>query len=153
MLKKKKKILPLLWSLLLSGWLIICTFTKVRTLHIISLQFYTSVNSSVVILWLTFSINWCLMVFPGGSDGKASACNVGDQGSIPGSERSPGEGNGNAFQYSCLNYILIKIHFKILYIRSLANAYIFWIIIKWKPIWLQVSKETDALFHQSRSSP
>lgn len=48
----KKKILPLLWSLLLSGWLIICTFTKVRTLHIISLQFYTSVNSSVVILWL-----------------------------------------------------------------------------------------------------
>ena len=33
--------------------------------------------------------------FSGGSDGKASACNVGDPGSIPGSERSPGEGNGN----------------------------------------------------------
>ena len=40
--------------------------------------------------------------FPGGSDGKASACNVGDPGSIPGSVRSPGEGNGNPLQYSCL---------------------------------------------------
>ena len=33
--------------------------------------------------------------FPGGSDGKASACNAGDPGSFPGSGRSPGEGNGN----------------------------------------------------------
>ena len=33
--------------------------------------------------------------FPGGSDGKASACNAGDPGSIPGLERSAGEGNGN----------------------------------------------------------
>ena len=40
--------------------------------------------------------------FPDGSDGKASACNVGDLGSIPGSGRSPGEGNGNPIQYSCL---------------------------------------------------
>ena len=40
--------------------------------------------------------------FPGGSDGKASACNVGDPGLIPGSGRSPGEGNGNPLQYSCL---------------------------------------------------
>ena len=40
--------------------------------------------------------------FPGGSDGKASACNVGDPGSIPGLGRSPGEGNGNPLQYSCL---------------------------------------------------
>ena len=37
-----------------------------------------------------------------GSDGKASACNVGDPGSIPGLGRSPGEGNGNPLQYSCL---------------------------------------------------
>ena len=41
-------------------------------------------------------------VFPGGSDGKASAYNVRDLGSIPGSERSPGEGNGNPLQCSCL---------------------------------------------------
>ena len=40
--------------------------------------------------------------FPGGSEGKASACNAGDPGSIPGSERFPGEGNGNPLQYSCL---------------------------------------------------
>ena len=38
----------------------------------------------------------------GGSDGKASAYNAGDQGSIPGSGRSPGEGNGNPLPYFCL---------------------------------------------------
>ena len=43
-----------------------------------------------------------LLSFPGGSEVKASACNVGDPGSIPGLERSPGEGNGNPPQYSCL---------------------------------------------------
>ena len=42
------------------------------------------------------------MGFPGGSDGKESACNAGDQGLIPGLGRSPREGNGNPFQYSCL---------------------------------------------------
>ena len=40
--------------------------------------------------------------FPGGSDGKVSVYNVGDLGSIPGSGRSPGKGNGNLLQYSCL---------------------------------------------------
>ena len=40
--------------------------------------------------------------FPGGSEVKASASNTGDPGSIPGSRRSPGEGNGNPLQYSCL---------------------------------------------------
>ena len=40
--------------------------------------------------------------FPGGSDVKESACNVGDLGSIPGLGRSPGEGHGNPLQYSCL---------------------------------------------------
>ena len=40
--------------------------------------------------------------FPGGSDGKASVCNAGDPGSIPGLGRSPGEGNGSPLQYSCL---------------------------------------------------
>ena len=41
------------------------------------------------------------MGFPGGSDGKESACNAGDRGSTPGSGRSPGEGNGNPLEYSC----------------------------------------------------
>ena len=40
--------------------------------------------------------------FPGGSEVKASAWNTGDPGSIPGLGRSPGEGNGNPLQYSCL---------------------------------------------------
>ena len=39
---------------------------------------------------------------PGGSKGKESACKAADLGLIPGSGRSPGEGNGNPFQYSCL---------------------------------------------------
>ena len=42
------------------------------------------------------------MGFPGSSDGKLSACNAGDLGSIPGFGRSPGEGTGNPLQYSCL---------------------------------------------------
>ena len=43
-----------------------------------------------------------MITFPGGSDGKASVYNVGDLGSNPGLGRSPGEGNGNPLQYSCL---------------------------------------------------
>ena len=42
------------------------------------------------------------LVFPGGSDGKESVCNVGDVGSIPGLGRSPGEGNSYPLQYSGL---------------------------------------------------
>ena len=48
-------------------------------------------------------IHWNLpFCFPRSSDSKASACNAGDMGSIPGSGRSPGEGHGNPLQYSCL---------------------------------------------------
>ena len=43
-----------------------------------------------------------ILGFPGGSDSKESACNIGDLGAIPRLERSPGEGNGNPLQYSCL---------------------------------------------------
>ena len=42
------------------------------------------------------------MGLPYSSDGKESACSIGDPGSIPGSRRSPGEGNGNPLQYYCL---------------------------------------------------
>ena len=48
-----------------------------------------------------YPLLYCLG-FPGGSEVKASACNVGDLDSIPGLGRSPGEGNGNPLQYSCL---------------------------------------------------
>ena len=43
-----------------------------------------------------------MMGFPSDSVGKESVCNAGDLGSIPGSGRSPGEGNGKPLQYSCL---------------------------------------------------
>ena len=43
-----------------------------------------------------------IIIFPGGSEVKASTSNAGDPGSIPGLGRSPGEGNGNPLQYSCL---------------------------------------------------
>ena len=47
-----------------------------------------------------------LFSYHGDSDGKESACNVGDLGSIPGSGRFPGEGNGNPLQYSCLENLM-----------------------------------------------
>ena len=49
-----------------------------------------------------FYVAFILWGFPGGSDTKESACSAGDLGSIPGSGRSLGEGNGNRLQYSCL---------------------------------------------------
>ena len=56
---------------------------------------------------MNMKANFCVKIYPllgspGGSDGKESACNVGDPGSTPGSGRFPGEGNGNPLQYSCL---------------------------------------------------
>ena len=54
---------------------------------------YIKYHTCVVVIYI-----W----LPGGSDSKEFACNAGDSGSIPGSERSPGEGNGKPLQYSCL---------------------------------------------------
>ena len=53
-------------------------------------------SSSTIYIALTLYLG-----FPGGSDSKESACNVGDMGSILGPGRSTGEGNGNPLQYSC----------------------------------------------------
>ena len=58
---------------------------------------------------LDIKINWPAigqLSFPGGSDGKEFACNVGDLGSIPGLRRSPREGNGNPLQYTGLEYFM-----------------------------------------------
>ena len=49
-----------------------------------------------------YTQEYLLLVFPGESNGKESACNVGDLGSIPGLGRSFGGGHGNRLQYSCL---------------------------------------------------
>ena len=51
---------------------------------------------------MNFNTIFYIKILFGGSYGKVSAYNVGDLGSIPGLERSPGEGNGNPLQYSCL---------------------------------------------------
>ena len=60
-----------------------------------SFRLFTSILTNLNQLF----IDWG---FPGGSDGKESACNAGDPGLIPGSGRSPGKGNGNLLQYSFL---------------------------------------------------
>ena len=53
-------------------------------------------------MWFLIFVNVVYRGFPGGSEVKASASNVGDPDSIPGEGRSPGEGNGNPLQYYCL---------------------------------------------------
>ena len=61
--------------------------------------------SSTVIQYQSFLYEYLKLFvssLPGGSDSKESACNAGDLGSIPGSGRSPGEGNECPLQYSCL---------------------------------------------------
>ena len=59
-----------------------------------------------------------LMGSPGGTDGKESACNVGDTGSIPGSGRSPREGSGYPLQYSCLENSMDRIAWWIQFMGS-----------------------------------
>ena len=71
------------------------------------MKFINIVQQKIKVLTILFSIFTCLTPcqprsFPGGSDSKEFACNARDPGSIPGSGRSPGEGNGNPLQYSCL---------------------------------------------------
>ena len=73
---------------------IFCVWVQLK----ISYMFYIWIYVNENIYWLYI----CYQGFPGGSDSKESACNVGDLGLIPGSGRSPGEGNGNPLQYSCL---------------------------------------------------
>ena len=52
--------------------------------------------------WVIGTFTLYFWAYPGGSDSEETACNVEDLGLIPGLERSPGEGNGNLLQYSCL---------------------------------------------------
>ena len=76
--------------------------------HVISFwKFLSSWNikkmTSFLPPWQTFyEVSFCEGIFPGGSDGKESTGNARDPYYIPGLGRSPGEGNGNPLQYSCL---------------------------------------------------
>ena len=74
-------------------------YSKVLYIYIFSFGFF-----SIIGYYKIFNIVPCAYIggFPGGSEVKVSACNAGDLGSIPGLGRSPGEGNGNPLQYSCL---------------------------------------------------
>ena len=98
----------------------IFSFSLIRSYHVLCLDKWTSIFLEWKYLsWKKrHSIQYCLvsgeleshcglelewlMDFPGGSDGKASVYNAGNPGSSPGLGRSPGEGNGNPFQYYCL---------------------------------------------------
>ena len=75
-----------------------CTLCTCK-MHQFSSSHLHEVYKAVIIVIVLLVI---LRGFPGGSEDKASACNAGDLGSIPGLGRSPGEGNGNPLQYSCL---------------------------------------------------
>ena len=55
---------------------------------------------------MPFPLSIVLLIYIIGSEFKESACNAGDLGSIPGSGRSPGEGNGNPLQFSCLENLM-----------------------------------------------
>ena len=63
---------------------------------------YPPGRSSMGVISFIMLFNYTTLGFPGGSAVKSPTVNAGDAGSIPGSGRSPGEGNGNPLQYSCL---------------------------------------------------
>ena len=72
-------------------------------LHIWGCWYFSQQSWLLLVIHPTWHFAWCTLRirdFPGGSDGKASACNAGDPSSVPKSRRSPGEGNGNPLQYS-----------------------------------------------------
>ena len=74
-------------------------FLMVQLSHL----YMTSRKTIALSIWTFVSeVMLSRFVIAGGSEVKASACNVGDLGSFPRSGRSPGEGNGNPLQYSCL---------------------------------------------------
>ena len=100
-------------------FLLLCLIKEHKIVHSISLLSFYLLQDSVVILFkqgnfakvkctdLSNTFWWVLtniythLGFPGGSEGKVSACDVGDPGLIPGSGWSPGGGNGTPLQYSC----------------------------------------------------
>ena len=94
-----------IWTMNL--WLCMSSFSFVWQI-LLNLDFVKSKMTWFLFFW-TFgdfhrSFIVGLTVFPSGSDGKEYAYNAGDSSLIPGLWRSPGEGNDNPFQYSCLEY-------------------------------------------------
>ena len=100
-----------------------CYFALIQSVETYGFLLYSVDWNPIELFWATFFPDlanggpskliseslWCAITislgFPGGSDGKESACN---ESSIPGMGRSPGEGNGNPLQYSCLKNSMDK---------------------------------------------
>ena len=103
--KKKVKIFQLLslrcknYTLGVLGRIMICLEFRQKNLNSRLYLVTSSCVTSLIAIFFWRVIHW--MSFPGGSDGKESACNVGDLGLIPRLGRSPGGGHGNPLQYSC----------------------------------------------------
>ena len=97
------------WKINIGQWFFFSPkYTYIFYWSIVALQRFRctarwfSYTHTQILLLKLFSVIGYYLGFPGGSDGKESACNVGDLGSIPGLGRSPGGGHGNPLQYSCL---------------------------------------------------
>ena len=92
------------WVVPHRAWLSFIELDKTVVLVWLDWLVFCEYDFSVSALWCPLGIPTVLLgfLFPVGSDGKASVYNAGDLGSIPGSGRSPGEGNGNPLQYYCL---------------------------------------------------
>ena len=84
------------------SWLKMCLFQVYGKVIQVFMYLFILKFFSYLGYYRTLSRAPWAMGFPGGSDGKESGCNVGDQGSIPGLGRSPRGGHGNPLQYSCL---------------------------------------------------
>ena len=86
-------------------FLSLCPFVHPLQLITLPLSVVLLGRQGTIVIWTRSSVVFCLG-FPGGSDGKESACNAGHPVLIPGSGRSLGERNGNPLQYSCLGHLM-----------------------------------------------
>ena len=86
-------------------FLSLCPFVHPLQLITLPLSVVLLGRQGTIVIWARSSVVFCLG-FPGGSDGKESACNAGHPVLIPGSGRSLGERNGNPLQYSCLGHLM-----------------------------------------------
>ena len=91
-----------LFLVLLNLFRFILWLKKWSVLVNIPWAFEKTICSAIGLNVLQMLVDIVVWGFPGGSEVKASASNAGDLGLIPGLGRSPGEGNGNPLQYSCL---------------------------------------------------
>ena len=86
-------------------FLSLCPFVHPLQLITLPLSVVLLGRQGTIVIWTRSSVVFCLG-FPGGSDGKESACNAGHPVLIPGSGRSLGERNGSPLQYSCLGHLM-----------------------------------------------